>query len=170
MTKWAPIHGFESLYEISFSGQVRSTKGYSLSPWRNRNGYWMISLSGRGRRTHRYIHRLMLESFIGPAPSRRHTACHNDGDKSNNHLSNLRWDTRLANHLDKKRHGTFQAGENHGMAKLSEADVAAIRASSTPGVELAARFGVTPTTISHIRRGRTWRTKNATRRAEIGIR
>jgi len=48
-------------------------------------------------------------------------------------------------------------GEAHGEAKLSEADVTEIRSCSSSGVELARRFGVTATTISHIRLRKTWR-------------
>ena len=41
-------------------------------------------------------------------------------------------------------------------AALSVEDVVAIRASDESGVRLAKRFGVTRTTISHVRTRRTW--------------
>lgn len=48
-------------------------------------------------------------------------------------------------------------GEHHGMARLTAVQVSAIRASQLPGVILAVRYRVSPTTISRIRVGRTWR-------------
>jgi len=40
--------------------------------------------------------------------------CHNNGDKDNNRLSNLRWDTPSSNSLDLVRHGTHnQARKTH---------------------------------------------------------
>jgi hypothetical protein len=47
-------------------------------------------------------------------------------------------------------------GELDGNAKLTEADVLAIRASSDSGPVLARRFGVSRTTISEIRLRKTW--------------
>ena len=37
------------------------------------------------------FHRRVALAFLGAAPSATHTVDHIDGDKSNNHLSNLRW-------------------------------------------------------------------------------
>lgn len=64
-------------------------------------GYLSVSM---GRGCVAYVHRLVLESFIGPAPSEEHDGCHGDGDRANNRLGNLRWDTKKANAADRVRH------------------------------------------------------------------
>lgn len=51
------------------------------------------------------IHRLVLAAFVG-APPEGLIGCHNDGNKLNNHVSNLRWDTYSSNMLDAVKHGT----------------------------------------------------------------
>lgn len=48
--------------------------------------------------------RLVLETFVGPCPEGME-CCHNDDNSYNNVLSNLRWDTRRANLLDRFRNG-----------------------------------------------------------------
>ena len=48
---------------------------------------------------------LVLEAFVGPRPAKL-DSCHNDGVRTHNHLSNLRWDTRSANLYDAVEHGT----------------------------------------------------------------
>lgn len=53
------------------------------------------------------IHSLVLEAFVGPRPDGME-GCHNDGDPANNHLANLRWDTRAANNQDTLRHGRHE--------------------------------------------------------------
>ena len=50
-----------------------------------------------------------------------------------------------------------QNGHRPGRLKLTAEIARQIRASSETGKELAARFGVSQATISHIRRGHTWR-------------
>lgn len=47
-------------------------------------------------------------------------------------------------------------GERHGQAKLTEAQVRAIRASRETLVTLAARYGVTETAIRLVRKRLTW--------------
>lgn len=50
-----------------------------------------------------------------------------------------------------------RSGSGHHGAKLDEADIHEIRTSKARGVDLAARFGVTKTTISDIRNRRIWK-------------
>jgi H2-forming N5,N10-methylenetetrahydromethanopterin dehydrogenase-like enzyme len=47
-------------------------------------------------------------------------------------------------------------GESNGRAKLTAADVVAIRASADPPAVLAPMYGVHPDTIHSVRSGRTW--------------
>jgi hypothetical protein len=80
-------------------------------------------------------------------------ACHEDGNRFKNHLSNLRWDTPLNNTADKKKHGTQTYGESHHTAKLTDHDVSEIIYLSSlghKGIELARKFHVTPSLISLI--------------------
>jgi len=69
--------------------------------------------------------------------------------------------TRTDNSADKvakgRARGNPTCGEAHPQAKLSPADVLAIRDSSEPQREVARRFGVSHSLISAIRRGTLWR-------------
>ena len=58
-----------------------------------------------GKQVALYSHRLVALAWIGPQPEGMEV-CHNDGDSSNSHVDNLRWDTHRENMLDGVRHGT----------------------------------------------------------------
>ncbi|MGH3475296.1 MAG: NUMOD4 motif-containing HNH endonuclease [Nocardioidaceae bacterium] len=161
--QWAPVPE-DPRYEVSDQGRVRSwaVRGNSgaradrpalLKPGAS-HGYRFVRLGG-GPRTCRSIHRLVLIAFVGEAPEGC-VACHNNGDRADNRLSNLRWDTPEANCADEVEHGTSNRGEANCTAKLSETDVYAIRASSERTGLLATRYGVTTGTIRHIKRRHTW--------------
>jgi hypothetical protein len=129
-----------------------------LKPVARRWGHLKVNLSRGGEKSQRLVHRLVLESFIGPCPSGL-VCCHNDGDPANNNLDNLRWDTPQSNADDALRHGTRAVGSRCN-SKLTESDVLEIRRLRAEGVstaELASRFGVTPETIRCIAQRRTWR-------------
>jgi hypothetical protein len=88
---------------------------------------------------------------------------HLDGNRLNNHLSNLCWGTHQENIDDQIRHGTRSKvrakGSLHGNAKLSEADIPVIRARLAAGETrraIAKDFRVSSTTINFIAWGRTW--------------
>lgn len=155
-------------YEASTHGRVRSylllgphvgrpatikptpklLKG-SVSP----AGYARVLLylgGGKRRSVNRSV--LVLETFVGPRPPGAH-ACHNDGDRSNNRLDNLRWDTQSGNFKDKMRHGTLR------VAKLSEADIPPLWARLVAGersATIARDFGLTSASIAAIKMGRCW--------------
>jgi hypothetical protein len=76
-----------------------------LKPKRLKSGHLQVALRSPCGRKLAYVHQLVLLNFVGHRPP-NHESCHNDGDESNNHFSNLRWDTHAANMRDKIIHGT----------------------------------------------------------------
>jgi len=86
-------------YTISDAGEVVSyvkTKPQVLKPYDNGIGYLHLQLwEGEGHQIgnkgrYRLIHRLVAEAFI-LNPEKRSDVHHIDGNKRNNHYSNLEW-------------------------------------------------------------------------------
>lgn len=162
MDEWRPIPGFPG-YEVSSAGLVRSVdriskgrryKGRIMKTPPGSAGYPKVQL---GSGNHRHVHSLVLSAFHGDCPAGME-ACHNDGDRSNARLENLRWDTRSSNGYDREKHGTGISGESNPNAKLSSADVLEIRRLRASGSKLrpiAEQFNVTVANISFICRGVT---------------
>lgn len=170
--RWAPVQNFEGLYEVSTHGRlkalarrVRGGHGHRPIPERilpgrinSVTGYVQIIFSdaSTNRRRTAYLHRVVLETFVGAAPPNTQ-CCHNNGTKTDNQLSNLRWGTRIENAADAKDHGRLAIGEKAYGAKLTAKDVVAIRASTDSQGKLARQFGVSQTNISMIKVRKTWR-------------
>lgn len=165
---WASINGFD-IYEVSTEGRVRSTdetlKGARIRKQRRKNnGYLEVNLWNRKQRCYSYhlVHRLVLETFVGPCPEGM-VACHANGDRTDNRLCNLRWDTRKQNEADKAQHGTRLVGERTNSVKLTEAGVIYIREQycARTGrlwgcLDLARRYDVHPSTIIRVAKGEYW--------------
>lgn len=165
--QWRSIPGFPC-YEASTLGRVRRAidapgrfQGRVLAQVsRKKSRYCCVSLTHDGREHCAYVHRLVLLAFSGPPPTAEHAAAHDDGDRTNNHLTNLSWKTLKENEADKKRHGTYRCGSQLPWAKLNEASVAEIRRRHGEGERqsvLAAEYGVAQTKISEIVNHKTWR-------------
>ncbi len=168
--RWMPVLGWEDQYSVSNSGRVRSEdrvviqkndvvkrlKGQILSTLYDSQGYPQISL---GREKKVLIHTLVLESFIAPRPDNLF-ARHLNGDKTDNSLENLMWDTMSNNQADKIKHGTNNAGTKHYRSKFTEEDIRTIRHLREQGaayVEIAKRFSVTDGAIKDICYKRNWK-------------
>lgn len=114
--EWRPILGFEGLYEISDWGNGRSLdrtivqkgrwgkdvsvtyKGRILKPNKVGKGYRRFDLCKDGEYTHRYVHQLVLETFVGEIPEGLeidHIIPISDG--GGDELTNLRLVTREEN-------------------------------------------------------------------------
>jgi len=170
--EWKAVVGYEGRYEVSATGLVRSLLhqsrwGPTLRP-RPRTlkpdltkGYLRVTLARDGRTERRSVHQLVLEAFAGPCPEGLEGS-HKDGDRTNNILDNLCWETTSQNNLRKRQHGTAQRGERGGRAKLTEAQVLTIRAEYRPGVRgygaqaLGAKYGVDKASIQRIINRKTW--------------
>jgi len=80
-------------YEIYEDGRIYS-KRYDrfLKPSNYTNGYLRVNIDGKWH----LVHRLVAQKFI-PNPDNLLFVDHIDGDRTNNHVSNLRWVTCMTN-------------------------------------------------------------------------
>ena len=86
--------------------------------------------------------------------------CHNDGNRANNDLANLRWDTHQSNADDALAARARARGSRCGATKLAEGEVVEIRRLRADGEaigDLASRFRVTHENILAIVSRRSWR-------------
>jgi hypothetical protein len=151
-------------YFINEKGEVFSTHrgghpGFPprrLKPCLEPHGYLTIRLNG-GRKA--YVHRLVLETFVGPCPP-GFEACHNNGVRADCRLSNLRWDSRSGNQRDRERHGTRSQGGRWSRAKVTPEQVREIRRRYKPwqvtAVALAREYGLAVVSMRSLLEGRTW--------------
>ena len=116
---WKKVPGTSGRYEVSDHGRVRRTervvdrpgqspmtlKARVLDPGTGDTGYVEVRLQIDGKSRLKRVHRLVLEAFDGPCPDGLE-GCHNNGDRTDNRLSNLRWDSRANNLRDREKHGT----------------------------------------------------------------
>jgi hypothetical protein len=170
---WRDVPGYEGYYQVSshgrvksvermvkFGNQLRTVRGALLTPLLGSCGHLKVSLSRNSRMRHQYIHRLVLEAFVGSCPDGMECCHFPDRDPSNNRLENLRWGTSKDNAEDMILHGTSGRGERNSAAKLTEAAVLLVRSWSLKGItqkSIAYHFGVSRATIGDILAGRTWR-------------
>jgi hypothetical protein len=186
METWGAIPGYEGRYEVSDLGRVRSLRRRGKTPhggaYDNErptplilrttpisSGYLSVSLGGKSC----LVHRLVLAAFVGPCPD-GFEGSHLNGRPVDNRRANLAWETRPANNYHKAEHGTIPAGDRHGSrtrpearprgernaaAKLTVAQVLAIRAARAAGETvrgIAARYEVSPATVHRIGRREKW--------------
>lgn len=112
------------------------------------------------RRVTTHVHRLMAETWFGPAPFPGAVVRHLDGDRFNNRLSNLAWGTPTENMADAIAHGTTASGERNGMARLTREAVEQMRGLRATGrtfKSIAKQFGVAPMTAHRAIIGRSWK-------------
>ena len=165
-TLWRTVPGYPA-YEVSVDGLVRRCQGFRcrrayrvLVPFVRPNGYAQVILYRDGRRQRFGVHQLVALAFLGPKPSLQHQVAHLDGQRLNNHVSNLAWLLPIENDAHKDLHGTRLRGSQIHSAKLVEAQVVLIRQALAVGIRqcaLAQTYGVSDSTVSLIARGKTWR-------------
>jgi len=132
-------------------------KGDSCLVWpfsRGKDGYGRIKREGRMQKAHRVV----CEAAHGIAPTPKHEAAHNCGNRGCINPHHLRWATPVENAADRLIHGTHIEGERHGRAKITEAEAREILALKDKKVqrEIGAQFGLDQRTISAIHRKKRW--------------
>lgn len=178
--EWRPVVGYEGLYEVSNLGRVKSfpqtlwispSRKHPVGCWRPLAGRIMKPAgSGLQKRPMVGLHKnktvklkkvyhLVLEAFVGPMPEGM-MACHNDGDVNNSALTNLRWDTRVANMADMKLHGTHVRGSKASFSKHTEEQIIEIRKRYASGGvsqrQLGKEYGMSQSDVSGVVRRTKW--------------
>lgn len=134
MEIWKDVIGFESYYQISNFGNVRSKD--RLVKCRNNSfakkigkvkkagitgGYKVVLLSKENTEKGIGVHRLVAIHFIDN-PENKKEVNHKDGNKLNNHVDNLEWCTRSENGQHSYDNGLqiSRKGSKHHFAKINE--------------------------------------------------
>ncbi len=131
---------------------------HRLNPCKSDTGHLVVILKKDGKPKTVLMHRLILETFVGPCPPGME-CCHDNGIPSDNRIENLRWDTRKENVADARRHGTIARGSRNGHAKMTEEIVEEIRRRYLAGEkqkDLAREFGASKSRVCQAINTRTW--------------
>lgn len=165
---WKPVSEFPDRFMISSHGRVWSIVSKRLlKQGKLKTGYLVISskIGGRGGRCIcKRVHRWVAEEFLDN-PDNKPFVNHIDGDKTNNHVSNLEWSTPSANIQHAYDTGLIKApkGQDRPVSKLTDEDVRRIRrvykarCKEFGGEALARFYGVKRSTVNSIASGKTWK-------------
>ena len=155
---WKDIENYIGLYQISNFGRVKSKKKI-ISKHITSSGYYRITLYNYGNKKHLKIHRLVAQAFI-LNPENKPQINHIDGDKLNNHVSNLEWCTAKENINHSFKIGLInQCGENNNANKLTNKEILEIRDLSgiLTQTKIAEKYNITQAQVSHIINKKAWK-------------
>ena len=115
------------MYEVSNYGNFRNIKNnHILSLCQSEKGYMMGSFRCTDEKSHTLkIHRIVAWMFVPGYDELHNEVNHKDGNKRNNHASNLEWSTRSENIKHGIKTGLFPklTGTRNGMGVLTDDDV-----------------------------------------------
>lgn len=155
-------------YSINEYGDIRSKKsGEILKPKKNKQGYLVIALCTNEiehGKTHKRkmfsISQLVARSYNGHPPDNMNdpTVDHIDGNRQNNHYTNLQWLERGVNSSIRKNKG---AGSQNHEAKLTDEQVKEICNllinTDLSYQQIANMFNIEKSTVSSIKKQKSWK-------------
>jgi hypothetical protein len=150
---WKSTH--DKNYIVSNYGEVMSFRRYKegriLKNIKLKIGYEQVCF---GVASPHYIHRLVAKAFI-PNPLNLPMVHHKDGDKANNHQSNLEWVTNQENIQN-----AYDSGAMKPNRKITDEQVALIKKEyfedGLSQYKLGAKYSVSRSTIQGILNGRRY--------------
>jgi len=171
---WKFVPEYEGLYEASNQGRIKSVrrqikgprgctiikKEKILVPWKiNKSGHSQVALYKNGSIKQKYIHYLVLITFVGPCPIGMECRHLNGNPSDNRWPENIIWGTRKENAQDKIKHGKSLQGEKCHLTKLTSENVLEIKRQLKNGetcLKISKEYGVSREAISAIKNKRSW--------------
>ena len=150
------IVGYENLYSVSEYGHVYSwkTKIYRKTS-SDKDGYSWITLHGKNKPLKKFIHTLVLESFVGPRPTETSVGRHHpDPTKINNHYTNLMWGT-----VQQNIHDRAYNSKDNGVI-LTKDIVISLKQDIINGftqIQVCKKYGLTRGNVSLIVKEQRWK-------------
>lgn len=145
-------------YLISEDGRVFSEfRNRELIPQDNGNGYLKTILHIDGIAVSRYIHRMVAETYL---LDKSIQVNHKDGNKYNNHISNLEWVTNRENQIHAHKIGLKKNGNQLWNGKFSKDQINKIKQLKESGMlqyKIAEEMNTTKGTISEILNGKRYK-------------
>lgn len=173
---WKPVLGYESYYEVSSLGRIRTIereivlpshrylkKQKLLTQFKDGRGYLHVKLyNGKGKCKSITSHRIVALGFLDN-PSNLPEINHIDGNKHNNNLNNLEWISRSDNikHAYLTRDPQTYKGSGNKNSKLKEEEVVKIREEYKKGKitykDLSKKYNVGITLVGYIIKNQVWK-------------
>lgn len=158
--KFLKLNGvIDRRYKISNEGDVFNVKkgvpvtksrAFKRSPY-NGSDYQRVQINGKQHR----LHRIVCETFHGPAPEGKNIVLHDDEVKDNNNKDNLKWGSLSENSQ------AFLASRNGVAPRYTEAKIRRVKKLINKGFnndKVATMTKVGDSTVSLVKLGRSRRT------------
>lgn len=168
---WKAVPEFEGLYEANQLGQIKSLpkRGFNvekiLKPQKNlTTGYLYFFFKKNNKVKSINIHRIIAKLFISN-PENKPCVNHRNGNKTDNHYSNLEWCTYSENtlHSYENQLQVKLFGDDCYNVKIADKDINEIFNFIKNGKsikEIAKQYNVHPSTISKIKHGKARKNHN----------
>jgi hypothetical protein len=160
---WKDLKGLEDYYKVSNFGNIFSKRTCKVvKPALLENGYLRIQTQINHVNKRFRVHKAVAEMFVERKHSDQIYVNHIDGNKQNNHHTNLEWCTASENQRHARRNGLFVNLYAEGDRKLKPEDVKYIRENYVKGCSLKGfkglgkMFNVGSTTIRNIVKYQTY--------------
>jgi hypothetical protein len=179
---WKDIIGYETFYQVSNFGNVRSLdrivnkpngtfylrKGKICKQSKSNLGYMTVGFTVNNVKINKYVHRLVAETFIINTLNKLQVN-HIDCNKENNSVNNLEWCTNSENHIHASKNGLNKlhlyrvaySGEQNTNSLLKEKQVLEIRQKYIPykysAKKLSKEYNVSESCITHILNNTSWK-------------
>ena len=164
---WLPVPDTNNSYHVSNYGRVKSfvinkVEGKLLNPT-FRNGSKRVEIVTENYKREEFVHKLVAKAWISKPSDYHNYVIHLDGNRKNNHVSNLEWHTEES--LKEKRREIRQRNifpkrkRLITNSKLKESDIRLLKSMLQKGVfqsEIAKMFCISEMQVTRIKRGENW--------------